>query len=135
MKGIVSKEKVDRAKLHPAWEGFPFEILGHFEEMIDVETHLCIGTRPVDYLMGPSDKRKGVEVPPVYGYYGSRLHTFKKGETITVDKAHKGMQPLKFKKDTTVTIMTQPTCGRIIPRHIRFEYLEKVKRRLAKYGT
>jgi hypothetical protein len=37
-------------------EPFPFEILGYFEEIIDIDSGKCYGTRPVEYNL---DERSG----------------------------------------------------------------------------
>lgn len=99
----------------------PFNILGHFEEIIDIETGKCHGTRPVNYCIRPDHLsfRKGIcmtcgEVhAPDYGYAGRLEKVFKKGEKIMIDKAHRGMQPYTFKADSRCWIMTHPICGRM----------------------
>jgi len=94
-------------------ETIPFEILGHFEEIIDQETGKCYGTRPVAYRL-PSDNPLSMAwPPPSYGYAGRKGWQFNKGDIIQIDKAHKGMQPFKFKADAECWIITHPICGRL----------------------
>jgi len=98
-------------------ETIPFEILGHFEEIIDKETGKCYGTYPACYGLGNRPIHSALnEPPPPYGYQGRRERLFKKGEVIQIDKAHKGLQPYKFKSDALCYIITHPICGRMVPR-------------------
>lgn len=103
-------------------ETIPFEILGHFQEIIDIETGKCYGTYPVAYLRlkenysSFAQHRKDaafLKEPPAYGYSGRRECLFKKGEIIMIDKHHKGMQLFRFKADAKCWVITHPICGRI----------------------
>jgi len=97
----------------------PFEILGHFEEIIDIETGKCYGTRPVDYIVVGSGlpfneyTARRVFTAPKYGYAGRVEKNFKKGQVIQIDKAHRGMQPFKFKQDCKCWVITHPLCGKM----------------------
>lgn len=103
----------------------PFEILGHFEEIIDQETGKCYGTRPKTYCTHSNPElyngayRHGKCLdcseftPPAYGYAGRVECLYTRGFTIQIDKAHKGMQPYKFKADAKCWIITHPICGRM----------------------
>lgn len=103
-------------------ETIPFEVLGHFEEIIDIETGKCYGTRPIHYrlpgqvFIRPDQEEELPEYPPAYGYAGRVQRLFKKGEVIQIDKAHKGMQPYKFKANAKCWIITHPLCGKMVPR-------------------
>jgi len=101
-------------------ETIPFEILGHFEEIIDQETGKCYGTRPVAYHHSGGTHEEWMERmckclpdPPAYGYAGRTEVAFKRGQIIQIDKARKGMQPYKFKADAKCWIITHPICGRM----------------------
>lgn len=106
-------------------ETIPFEILGHFEEIIDQETGKCYGTRPAYFSVNPSEVQDydlavmlygTAELKcymPEYGYAGRTERTFKMGEYTWIDKAHKGMQPYKFKANAKCWIITHPICGRM----------------------
>jgi hypothetical protein len=103
-------------------ETIPFEILGHFEEIIDIETGKCYGTRPVAYqtdffVLGvmPDGGIDRLPDPPPYGFAGRVERLFRKGDKIWLDKAHKGMQPYKFKTDAKCWLITHPVCGRMKP--------------------
>lgn len=106
-------------------ETIPFEILGHFEEIIDIETGKCYGTRPIRYELPKEANDEELKkmasrvfggckgLPPVYGYAGRLEKTFKKGDKIMIYKHHKGMQPFRFKADAKCWIITHPICGRV----------------------
>jgi hypothetical protein len=106
-------------------ETIPFEVLGHFEEIIDIETGKCYATRPVEYLDFPdtdqvqpladTDRR----LPPAYGYAGRVERLFKKGEEIIKDYHHKGLGKYKFPNDAKCWIITHPLCGRMKPRALQ----------------
>jgi len=80
-----------------------FEVLGHFEEIINAETGKCYGTRQVPIQAG---KR--------LGYDGRVEHTFRKGDSITVEKVN-GPKTVRFTEDARCYIITQATCGKIKP--------------------
>lgn len=92
-------------------ETVPFEILGYFEEIIDIETGKCYGTRPVEYYL--EETMNNMPQPPAFGYAGRLETPFKKGQVIQIDKAHRGMQPFKFKSDCKCWVITHPLCGKM----------------------
>ena len=97
----------------------PFEILGHFEEIIDQETGKCYGTYPCEYMDFPDKEQvqplsdTDRRAPPAYGYAGRRERLFKKGEVVLKDFHHKGLGSFQFKADAKCWIMTHPICGRM----------------------
>ncbi len=82
--------------------GFPFYAHGYFEELIDVSTGKMVGTRRVDKPKYP------------IGSPGMHQVKFKRGDAISIMKAHKGDVEFIFKQDTTCEVMTQILCGRTI---------------------
>jgi hypothetical protein len=81
----------------------PFQTFGYFEDIQDCETMQAIGCRN---FPGETPNHK-------LGFEGQREHTFQKGETIFLDKAHKGRVPYTFKRATRCWITTQALCGRM----------------------
>jgi hypothetical protein len=79
-----------------------FKVLGHFEEIINADTGKCYGTRKIDSI--PSGK--------ILGYAGRTEHTFRRGDSIVVDKLN-GPKTVRFSEDARCYIITQAICGKM----------------------
>jgi len=78
-----------------------FEHLGYFEEILDKETGHCYGTRRI-------------EKPSGTGYENRQERTFKRGEIVHFDKAHRGIVPFRFPRDIACYVIAYPLCGRLL---------------------